>query len=571
MGHCPARRSSVFQTTMKTAISLPALLGRRPRWCVAGLVLAALCPFLGKPLHIDDPLFVWMARHLIEHPLDPYGFAVNWYGMEMPMAAVMQNPPGAACFLALAGALMGWSETGLHLAMLLPAVGAALGVFEIARRICDRPLLAVAATVWTPAFLVSGTALMSDMLLLCWWSWAVAFWLRGLEERRQWWFLAASLMICLAAMTKYFGACLVPLLGLHALLKDRKHLAVLPWLALPLVLLFLFEGITRAKYGRGLVSDAMGFASGALAETRMSAGARTVVALAFAGGALAWPTLLFAVRRGLIVFLMAFVLCAGGAWWFVFREASCAVLYPRLDGPSWWLSAQAGVWVTGAAGLLAAGWPGKVGRPDPVRWLLFCWIVGTFVFAGYINWMINVRYLLPMVPAVAILAVRELDRAFEGGCSARRFALMLIPSGMLAVGLGWSDLSQASAVRLTARDALQTGAARDGGLWFEGHWGFQYYMEQGGAQALDRHQARFDRRDLLAIPSNNTNTRLPPPAVAAQRVSHDRQPSGWLTVFHAASAAGFYSSAMGPLPFAFGPPPAESVTLFEFLIGAHEL
>src|SRR5438270_5558613 len=42
---------------------------------------AALAPFLNKAFHIDDPLFLWMAQQIAKHPLDPYGFEVNWVSL----------------------------------------------------------------------------------------------------------------------------------------------------------------------------------------------------------------------------------------------------------------------------------------------------------------------------------------------------------------------------------------------------------------------------------------------------------------------------------------------------------
>ena len=105
-------------------------------------VLAALGPFLAKSFNIDDPLFLWTARQIQAHPANPYGFDLNWYGYESPMWEVTKNPPLACYFLAAAAAILGWGEMALHFAFLLPAVAAILGTFRLARRLCQRPLLA---------------------------------------------------------------------------------------------------------------------------------------------------------------------------------------------------------------------------------------------------------------------------------------------------------------------------------------------------------------------------------------------------------------------------------------------
>ena len=124
------------------------------------IVLAALGPFLAKPFNVDDPLFLWAARQIQAHPSNPYGFDLNWYGFQSAMWDVTKNPPLACYYLAVAAAILGWSEVALHFAMLLPAVAAILGTYRLARRLCQRPVLAACTTLFTPVYLVSSTSVM---------------------------------------------------------------------------------------------------------------------------------------------------------------------------------------------------------------------------------------------------------------------------------------------------------------------------------------------------------------------------------------------------------------------------
>src|SRR5579871_6663725 len=87
----------------------------------APLVLAIvtflfLAPFLTRAFNIDEPLFVWAGEQIQKHPLDPYGFNVNWYMTDKPMSIITKNPPLACYFIAFAGTFLGWNETALHLA-----------------------------------------------------------------------------------------------------------------------------------------------------------------------------------------------------------------------------------------------------------------------------------------------------------------------------------------------------------------------------------------------------------------------------------------------------------------------
>jgi len=103
-----------------------------PNWALALAVFIALIPFLAKPFNMDDPLFIWTARQIHAHPWNPYGFNVNWYGTVSPMWNVTQNPPLASYYLALAAGTLGWSETSLHFAFLLPALAVILGTYRLA-------------------------------------------------------------------------------------------------------------------------------------------------------------------------------------------------------------------------------------------------------------------------------------------------------------------------------------------------------------------------------------------------------------------------------------------------------
>ena len=120
---------------------------RRDTVCLACLTVLLLAPFLSRPLNIDDPLFVWTARHIAAgHPVDFYGFRLNWYGVVSPMAQVMENPPGVAYLLAAVGRVAGWGEVGLHAALLPAAVAAVVGVHRLAAPLCRRPWAALSSS-----------------------------------------------------------------------------------------------------------------------------------------------------------------------------------------------------------------------------------------------------------------------------------------------------------------------------------------------------------------------------------------------------------------------------------------
>jgi hypothetical protein len=99
-------------------------------------------------------------------------------------------------------------------------------------------------------------------------------------------------------------------------------------------------------------------------------------------------------------------------------------------------------------------------------------------------------------------------------------------------------------------------------VWFQGHWGFQHYMEAAGARAQDFKRSELTRGDLVVVPVNNTNLR-PPPEHAARLVGKKTlMPFPYVATMDQALGAGFYSDLWGPLPFAVGRASPETYLLF---------
>src|ERR1700761_9551444 len=96
----------------------------RQVWFLIVLTLGCLVPFLSKPVHMDDPLFIWTARHIQKEPFNFYNFNINWYGVPDPIYTITQNPPLTSYYMAIVGSIFGWGETALHFGFLWPAVAA---------------------------------------------------------------------------------------------------------------------------------------------------------------------------------------------------------------------------------------------------------------------------------------------------------------------------------------------------------------------------------------------------------------------------------------------------------------
>jgi 4-amino-4-deoxy-L-arabinose transferase-like glycosyltransferase len=535
-------------------------LAQHPNTLLTLATVLALLPFIGKPFNIDDPLFVWVAQHIHSHPLDPYGFKVNWYGFDWPLWDITKNPPLACYYLAIFGNAFGWSEAVLHAAFLLPAIGVVLGAHRLAKHFCKRPLLAALAALFTPVFLVSSTTVMCDVLMLAFWVWSVVFWIEGTGQKRPGPFAIAALLMMLAALTKYFGACLIPLVAAWSIAGKRPVKEWLGWLAIPIVFLIAYQFATRELYGHGLLADAGKYAAAIHQASIVTNLDLILTALAFTGGCFAMVTLfapfLWSRRALLIGTGISLAACAILLW---VTKGSRATHVNAAQ------IVQILFWASGGVSLLALAITDLCRRRGADSLLLACWVLGTFIFTAFFNWIINGRSLLPIAIPAGILLARRLETRFDAGI---KWPLpVLLTPGLLGAGLSiWvtvADYSFAVAPRTAARAISSTYGANGHRLWFQGHWGFQYYMQNEGATALDMQHPKVAPGDYIAMPSHNSNVYPMKSSVTALNTFlipiH-----GCLSTMNAETGAGFYASAWGRLPFAFGAIPSQFVDVFAY-------
>jgi 4-amino-4-deoxy-L-arabinose transferase-like glycosyltransferase len=543
----------------------------RAPWILALVTFLFLAPFLNRAFNIDEPLFLWTAAQIQQHPLDPYGFPVNWYLTPKPMSVVTKNPPLAAYYLAGVAAVFGWSEAALHLAFLLPALGVVLGSYFLARSWCRHPMLAALTTLAAPVFLVSSATVMCDTMMLAFWVWAIFFWREGLERNRTGWLALAGGLIAAAALTKYFAISLIPLLAAYTIWKKRRWDSSLLLLLIPTLILALYDAAGRHLYGRSLVMDAGDYASslGKLATLGSSGLGKSFIGLGFAGGGLMAPLLFLPLLRPSkrVLAVVAVLIVAGAFVVALMVRPEYATITHSISDPA--LILQWGAF--GIAGLvvlwLAAAdlWRSR----DETSLLLALWVAGSFAFTCLVNWSVNGRSVLPLAPVAAILLVRRLDLMEErqrGGVPLHQLLAPLAGCAAIALAVTQADASLADSSRRAATQiaALKTNPSAT--LWFSGHWGFQYYLEKSGGKCVNFSEAKFAVDDLMAMPANNGNVFSPPEEAVVLVRALSLQANAWVTTQNPWTFAGFYSSQFGPLPFAWGAPPAELYQIVRFKI-----
>jgi hypothetical protein len=382
----------------------------------------------------------------------------------------------------------------------------------------------------------------------------------------------AGLLIGLGGLTKYFAICLVPLLVAYTIAFSRKLDYRILFLLIAMLMLAGYQGLTHHLYGQNLLYEAIEFSRDIQAKSahRIGAADKLIEGLSFTGGSVA-PLLFFSFwlfRGRTLGAALAIMLLAG---WMICLKGMIGPFKIVLDDGSvrWWVVTQVVVWsMVGAATLLLAFldcWKHR----DAASVLLGLWVAGTFIFTAFLNWAINVRSVLPLVPAVGILVSRRLEFRANADLSRSltpQLSLCLVPAAALSLALCWADFRFANSMRDGASEIQDVARQRltpSAKLWFQGHWGFQYYMEKAGGLVMDRSRLECNPGDIVAIPmTNNYGNCLFPGDLIEHEATIIVPASRWLATMHMLMGAGYYANRIGPLPFAFGPVTIEEYQLF---------
>lgn len=521
-----------------------------------GIVLAAvLLPLLAlsdRAFNIDEPLFLWLAEQIRREPLDFFGFGVNWYGTEQPMYAVTRNPPLTGYAIAAIAAVAGWSERALHVAFALPAAGAGLATWGLARRLDADALPAALLAIATPVFLVCANTLMSDVPMLALWLLALLCWLRGAQGDGDGWLWGAALLAALAVWTKYFAIALVPLLVAYSLARRMALRRFALPLLLPVVALAGLELVMHVRYGAGAIEQAMAEALHTEGIVRPTPLRQFVEGLAFAGGSVA-PALLLgpwlwsrrALGVGLAIGAGFTLLAPMSLGWIGLPVAS------ETGAASRWFAWQLAAMSLGGVSLLALAISELRRNRDPERWLLGLWLLGSFAFAAFVNWTNNGRSNLVLAPVVAILIVRRLHGRGHSLAQPGLVAASLVCAA-LALGVAWADRTWSNGVREAAQE-LVARHGRGGTVWFHGHWGLQFYLQRAGARPVDWRTVVIRPGDRLIVASNNAEVHVPSEHAATLIDELERPEPRWIHTQVKQSGASFNASNLGAVPYLLGP------------------
>lgn len=552
--------SLMLQQTRRIAVD--------PRFQILFLMavtLAMLVPFLPKAYTIDDPVFMRVGQHIVEDPFNPYGFSMNWEFTKTPVYIINNNPPLLSYFLALTSVWTHWQELRVHTVMLVFSCGAIGGMYLLGRLWMGSGILPALLLLASPFFSVSASTVMTDVPMVALYIWALALWELGIQQRKWHWLALGAVAVSLAFLTKYFGITALPLMVLMCLF--RKQAMPFWWvpLLIPVVVVGLYEASTGYLYGSGQLTSAW-FDTGSIRESvssdnfqyRFATGA-TFIGASCVAAALLVP-LLWKKQVALfwgITFLEGAILGA------IFLDGFGSATFGGDDWPAWPSGLQFGIWAVAGAHLIAVVIAEMYSRRDRTTLILAAWFWGAIIFGIALNWSITARVLLPAAAAAALIVARRLhaqSRVDEIPWGKRVLITAIVASGAIAFVVTWADtLWTYSVVR--ASDRIIKTAAPTAPIYFQGHWGLHWYLEERGAESADTEMA-YPMQFNMVWPSNSTHNHIPNKEFVVGSAHIKERGSSWVSTCSRSSGAGFYSNRIGPLPFVFGKIPYDEYWIF---------
>jgi len=560
----PVREAAPIPSTAESAQppAAPASLYERAQVAaLPALALAAilLLPFAGKAFTIDDTVFLRQAEYALTDPLHPSALTMVWSEVSKPMRLSQVMPTGPLmAWLLMPVALASGSEIVAHLEQLLLVL---LAVFEVAvlalRLGYDDEVARVAALFLaaTPAVLGMSGTVMPDIA-------AMTLALVGVERLHAWGRegramqgVAAALALGIAPLARShvlllagLGVLFLPLPPIAPFTRLLPHrvragawVKWLPVVAAPVLMLLVLRIVQDPLGGSSDMVSAAGMFS-SLGNVRSNAIAFGVHWVLLLPLGLAWM-----LSRGRTFWMSVFP-------WLGLAAALAAIWYGHETG--WlWIAPVAGFGAAVVADVVAD----SVRRRDPTSGMLALWLLVALPIVIYLHF--PSKYLVACAPAAAIVSARAVlslprprAHAIAGG--------LIAAGAILGVMILRADSTFAGLGRRAAEELVAPYVTSGQNVWFNGHWGFQWYAEKAGGRCLTSTPPHPVHGDLV-VSSVETITGIPIQSFRSRELVAtvtDQSPGG--RIVSSQLGAGFYSNGWGYLPWAWGSTPVDRFDLW---------
>jgi 4-amino-4-deoxy-L-arabinose transferase-like glycosyltransferase len=480
---------------------------------VALMVLALRIPFLTQAIQGDDIYYLEGARHAQVDPAHPHQARYMFEGRWVDMRGHPHPPGNAWTLAALVGALGDAREVPFHLAYALFSFMAAAGMYLLARRHTSRPLLATALFCVTPAFVVNGNSLESDLPFLAFWLLGMASFFEAAETGSRKWLTFATASLAISGLMAYQSVLAAPILWMMLWTKRRDWRMAYVCALAPALAILSYQAFETWSGGKIPLAVTAGY----FEEYGLQKAARKLRSAAALLGHLGW-----------MVF-PALVLIGLRTWWMLL-----ALPFAWLDAsPLYWLGVAGGLALLLRDSRTLGWWP-----------QIYFGGIAALTFAG------SARYLLPLAAPLALLVTRRWEskpRWLHAGLAAQ---------AALALGLTLTNYEHWDGYRrFIAEHAAELQRPR---VWTNGEWGLRYYGADKGALPIERGQG-FRDGDLIL--SSALSYPVPLNAQRAEVARRVIEPTLPLRLIGMGSSSGYSDATAGVRPFDWVDAPLDTVRL----------
>jgi hypothetical protein len=487
---------------------------------IVALVILLRLPFLNQPIQGDDVDYLYGAEHAQIDPLHPLNTHYMFLGEMVDMRGHSHGPMNSWILAILLAAVSDVREIPFHAAYVLFSIVAALAMWSLARRFCERPFVATLLFLAVPAFVVNGNSFEADLPFLAFWMASVALFIHAVDQHSPAALTCSAIAGALAGLTAYQAVLLVPILAVYLLQKRRAwYPAWIVILAAPVAIAVwqIFEWRTRGALPAAVLLGYMG-----RFETKTNV-LRSGIALVVHSGWIVSP-----------------LLVAAAFWpkqrWRLFLAAGATLSAAVYDVNPWF-------WLSVGCGMLLLTWlVTEALRRD----FLAAWAAIFFAGALLIFFAGSARYLLPIAAPISIFAARRSPpRWLTAG-----FALQMI----LSLGLAIANYQHWEGYRQFAKTLASDSATHR--VWVNSEWGLRYYMESEGALPLAKDQVVQPGEIIV---SSELAHPVTVNAAVAQLRESDIVPGIPLRLISLSHRSAYSSAAGGLLPFEISSAPVDRV------------
>ena len=147
---------------------------------IAAIVLALNLPFIAKPMHLDDPLWIYTARWILKDPAHPYSYNREWPSQK-GIATSLEDPPLISYYIALVITLFGEREAALHISFMIFPLIAAISMYYLGKKFTRNPLNPALCLATSVVFVVMSNHIMQDIPVLSFIILSLALFIYGVD------------------------------------------------------------------------------------------------------------------------------------------------------------------------------------------------------------------------------------------------------------------------------------------------------------------------------------------------------------------------------------------------------